>query len=66
MQYAQPPHTRYIRRPDVEALTGLSTSTIYKMMGEGLFPRPIRLTKKAVAWNEAAILDWLASRPVAA
>ncbi|WP_103172896.1 AlpA family transcriptional regulator [Paracoccus sp. SY] len=59
-------HTRYIRRPDVEALTGLSTSTIYRMMGEGQFPRPIRLTKKAVAWNEAAILDWLASRPVAA
>ena len=55
-----------IRRPDVEALTGLSTSTIYRMMGEGQFPRPIRLTKKAVAWSEAAILDWLASRPVAA
>ncbi|MFD2814971.1 helix-turn-helix transcriptional regulator [Paracoccus aerius] len=38
MQYAQPAQTRYIRRPDVEALTGLSTSTIYKMMGEGQFP----------------------------
>ena len=59
-------HTRYIRRPDVEALTGLSTSTIYKMMGEGQFPRAIKLTKKAVAWSEAEILEWLASRPVAA
>lgn len=66
MQYAQPPQTRFIRRPDVEALTGLSTSTIYKMMGEGQFPRPIRLTKKAVAWPEDQIINWLNSRPVAA
>lgn len=65
-KHPTPPHVRYIRRPDVEAMTGLSTSTIYKMMSEGRFPRPIKLTQKAVAWNEAEILDWLASRPVAA
>lgn len=65
-RYAEPPHTRYIRRPDVEAITGLSCSSIYKMMGEGNFPKAIKLTKKAVAWNEAEILEWLASRPVAA
>ncbi|MDB6179541.1 AlpA family transcriptional regulator [Paracoccus sp. Z330] len=64
--HAVSPHTRYIRRPDVEALTGLSTSTIYKLMTEGQFPRQIKLTRKAVAWNEAEILDWLASRPTVA
>lgn len=64
--YIQPPQTRYIRRPDVEALTGLSCSSIYRMMGDGEFPKPIKLTKKAVAWAEIEILDWLANRPVAA
>lgn len=57
---------RYIRRPEVEKITALSRSTIYRLMDAGEFPRPIRLTKKAVAWSEADILDWLASRPVAA
>lgn len=65
-QHEQPPRVRYIRRAEVENLTALSTSTIYKMMSEGEFPKPIKLTKKAVAWSEAEILEWLASRPVAA
>lgn len=64
--HPKPPKTRYIRLPETKALTGLSTSTIYKLMTEGEFPRQIKLTRKAVAWNEAEILDWLASRPTAA
>lgn len=48
-KYPTPPHVRYIRRPDVEALIGLSRSTIYRMMDADEFPRPIRLTRKAVA-----------------
>lgn len=63
---ATPPHVRYIRRPEVEALTGISRSTIYRLMDANEFPRPIRLTRKAVGWKEADILEWLASRPVAA
>lgn len=57
---------RYIRRPEVETLTGLSCSTIYRMMDDGEFPRPHRLTRKTVGWKESEIVEWLASRPVAA
>lgn len=57
---------RIYRRPEVEALTGLSRSTIYAMMDRGDFPRPVKLTGKAVGWTEAAITDWLNSRPAAA
>lgn len=57
---------RYIRRQEVESLTGLSRSTLYRLMDAGEFPRPIKLTRKAVAWPESAIAEWLASRPVAA
>jgi prophage regulatory protein len=56
---------KYIRRPAVEELTGLSRSTIYDLMAKGAFPRPVRLTGKAVAWPESAIADWLSSRPTA-
>lgn len=54
---------RYIRRPQVESMTGLSRSTIYRLMDEGDFPRPVRLTGKAVGWPEQAVTDWLNSRP---
>ncbi|WP_322994233.1 helix-turn-helix transcriptional regulator [Castellaniella sp.] len=53
---------KHLRRPAVEALTGLSRSTIYDMMSKGLFPRPVRMAAKAVAWPETAITEWLASR----
>jgi prophage regulatory protein len=49
----------------VEQLTGLSRSTIYDLMAKGQFPRPVRLTAKAVAWPESAIAEWLASRKAA-
>lgn len=52
-----------LRRPAVEAATGLSRSSIYGMMHKGEFPRPIRIGKRAVAWPRSAIEEWLASRP---
>lgn len=54
---------KHLRRPAVQDLTGLSRSTIYDLMAKGAFPRPVRLTKKSVAWPESAIVAWLAQRP---
>jgi len=58
--------TKHLRRKAVEDITGLSRSTIYDLMGRGKFPRPVKLTGKAVGWPETAIADWLASRAKAA
>lgn len=56
---------RYMRRPEVEVLTGLSRASIYRMMAEGRFVRPYRIGKSAVRWRYSDIRDWLASRPPA-
>lgn len=53
---------KHLRRRAVEEITGLSRSTIYAMMSQGLFPRPVKLTGKAVGWPESSIAAWLASR----
>lgn len=53
---------KHLRRRAVEEITGLSRSTIYDMMSKGLFPRPVKLTGKAVGWPESAVSDWLNSR----
>lgn len=53
---------RIFRRPDVEILTGLSRSTLYAMMAEGTFPKPVKLGKRAVGWREVDLFNWLESR----
>lgn len=53
---------KHLRRPQVESITGLSRTTIYRLMSLGEFPRPVRLTAKAVAWPESEIETWLKSR----
>lgn len=55
----------HLRRPAVEAVTGLSRSSIYAMMDAGDFPRPVRIGKRAVAWPESVVTAWLSHRPVA-
>ena len=37
------PPTRFLRRPEVTARTGLSRSTIKVRLAEGRFPRPVSL-----------------------
>jgi prophage regulatory protein len=56
---------KHLRRPAVEELTGLSRSTLYYMMDCGDFPRPVRIGRRAVAWPESKITEWLAQRDAA-
>lgn len=51
-----------LRRPQVEARTGLSRSSIYDRIKQGTFPAPISLGAKAVGWIESEIDDWLNAR----
>lgn len=54
--------TVILRRPQVEARTGLSRSTIYERMRRGRFPRPIQLGPRSVGWLESDINAWLDER----
>ena len=51
-----------LRRPAVEAATGLSRSTLYEMIANGRFPKPVRLGARAVGWRESEIAAWLGER----
>jgi len=50
---------KLLRRPEIELRTGLARSTIYDMMKDGRFPKPIKLGGRAVAWLEVEINDWI-------
>ncbi|WP_330114371.1 AlpA family phage regulatory protein [Pseudomonas sp. JS3066] len=51
---------RFLRRRDVEEVTGLAKSTIYMYMEQGTFPKPIRIGEKAsVMWLEHEVVAWM-------
>lgn len=53
---------KILRRPEVESVIGLGRSTIYAMMAEGEFPKPVKIGKRAVGWRESDLAAWLESR----
>ena len=58
-------HDRLLRRREVEDITGLSRSTIYRLMDAGEFPQPKSIGPKCVRWRLSEIIAWIPSRPLA-
>lgn len=56
---------RLLRRKEVEQLVGLKRSAVYQMISAGVFPRPVKLSTRAVAWRESEVEAWIASREAA-
>ena len=55
-----------LRLPAVRARTGLGRSSIYRLIDEGLFPRPVQLQGTTlVAWVQSEIDAWIAERVAA-
>lgn len=60
---AEPLKVALLRRKQVEAQTGLARSTLYKLIGELKFPRPVQITDGgAVAWRSTDVDAWIQSR----
>jgi prophage regulatory protein len=57
---------RMLRLPEVEHLTGLKKSTIYRLMREGKFVRCVQITPRCTAWPESHCLSWVQDRIAAA
>lgn len=51
-----------LRRLQVQQRTGLSRSTLYQYIQDGLFPRPVSLGARAVGWLESEVTAWIAAR----
>jgi len=53
---------KVLRLDAVVQVTGLARSTIYKLIGEGEFPRPVPLTGRSVGWIESEVIAWIKSK----
>jgi len=56
-------HARLLRLHAVMALVGLGRSTIYDMIKLNAFPAQLKLGRRAVAWRETDIVNWISTRP---
>lgn len=50
---------RFMRADEVIFVTGLSCSTLYRKIGNGSFPRQVRLGANMVAWRESQVSGWI-------
>lgn len=56
------PRGDYIMRfPEVEAKVNRPRSSIYLMISQGLFPKPLKIGARAVGWRKSTVDAWLAS-----
>lgn len=60
MSQAQKP-TRLLRKPAVLDRVGLSDSELQRRINAKVFPKPLKIGVRSVAWTEASIDEWIAS-----
>jgi prophage regulatory protein len=53
---------RFLRLPEVKAITGLGKTSIYEQIREKSFPAPVRLGLRAVGWVESEVRQWAQER----
>jgi prophage regulatory protein len=57
---AEAPSDRFIALPEVSRRVGLGKTMIYKMIGEGRFPAPYKITPATARWSDSEVTTWIA------
>ena len=53
---------KILRMPDVVAITGLSSASIYKQIRLGHFPEGIKLTARCTGWALSDVEAWIKAK----
>lgn len=53
---------QFLRLPEVMAVVGVSRTTIYRWVSEGVFVRPCKLSRRVVAWRASELAQWIEAR----
>lgn len=48
----------YLTLDEIKDLTKVSTSTIYRWMDDGTFPKPIKMSRNCVRWRGEDVRAW--------
>ena len=50
---------RMLREPEVRLITGLSRTTRWRLIREGIFPAPVKIGKRCAGTPLSAVMRWL-------
>ena len=62
---AAPNMARFLRKPEVLALLGIKSPTLYVWIRKQQFPRQTKIGPRAVGWSDKAVREWIAQREAA-
>jgi prophage regulatory protein len=62
MNLDTPPKDQLIGIDDVQVLLGASKATIWRWAAEGIFPKPIPLSRQMRRWWRSEVNDWIAAK----
>jgi len=54
-----------LRVKDLAPRLGLSANTIWRLVRQGKFPKPLKLSEKVTVWKADDVLVWLESKEAA-
>jgi prophage regulatory protein len=60
--FSEVKQNRLIRKPEVLSITGLSSSSLYRLMEQGNFPPSILISERSVAWKYLDVQRWIDTR----
>ena len=60
--HGAPEALNFMRLADVQLRFGISRSTIYRLMQDGVFPRPIKFGSRLVRWRYCEVAAWMDSK----
>jgi prophage regulatory protein len=53
---------RFLRKKEVLFRTGLTSSSLYRLMEQGNFPQSLQISERSVAWRESEVERWIDTR----
>jgi prophage regulatory protein len=53
---------RFVREAECKQITGLSRTRRWELEKEGKFPKRIKLSERAVAWQLSDLMSWMEER----
>ncbi|NQZ27436.1 MAG: AlpA family phage regulatory protein [Colwellia sp.] len=53
---------RFVREAECKLITGLSRTRRWELEKEGKFPKRIKLSERAIAWDLKSLLKWMEER----
>ena len=61
----QPEAGQLLRLEAVISLIGMKRSWILQKVKDGKFPKPLRLSPRAVAWRQSDVMEWINAQELA-